>query len=57
MQDVYKNIVEYNPIIKCNVFLVFDNTIAGMICNRKLNYNGICQEYKSKYFTFFITRC
>ena len=36
MQDVYKNIEDYNPIKKRKV-LVFDDMIADMINNNKLN--------------------
>ena len=37
MQDVYKNIEEYNPGKKCKVLLVFDDMIADRINNKKLN--------------------
>ena len=37
MQDVYKNIEEYNPRKKRKVLIVFDDTIADMINNKKLN--------------------
>ena len=37
MQDVYKNIAEYNPIKKCKLLTVFDDIIAYMINNNKLN--------------------
>ena len=37
MQDVYKNIEEYNPGKKCKVLIVFGNMIAEMINNKKLN--------------------
>ena len=36
MQDVYKNIEDYNPIKKRKVLIVFDDMIADMI-NNKLN--------------------
>ena len=36
MQDVYKNIEDYNPIKKRKVLIVFDDMIADMISN-KLN--------------------
>ena len=32
MQDVYKNIEDYNPIL-----IIFDDMIADMISNNKLN--------------------
>ena len=37
MQDVYKNIEDYNPNKKRNTLIVFDDMIADMINNKKLN--------------------
>ena len=37
MQDVYKNIEDYNPIKKHKLLIVFDDMIADMINNNKLN--------------------
>ena len=37
MQDVYRNIEDYNPIKKRKILIVFDDMIAGMINNNKLN--------------------
>ena len=37
MQDVYKNIEDYNPIKKRKILIVFDDMIADMINNNKLN--------------------
>ena len=37
MQDVYKNIEEYNPRKKRKALIVFDNMIADMHINKKLN--------------------
>ena len=37
MQDVYKNIEDYNPIKKRKILIIFDNMIADMISNSKLN--------------------
>ena len=37
MQDVYKNIEEYNLGKKRKVLLVFDDMIADIINNKKLN--------------------
>ena len=37
MQDVYKNIKDYNPIRKRKILIVFDDMIADMINNNKLN--------------------
>ena len=35
MQDVYKNIEEYNPSRKCNVLIVFHYMIADTSSNKK----------------------
>ena len=37
MHYVYKSIEEYNPGIKCNILIVFDNMIAEMSNNKNLN--------------------
>ena len=37
MQDVYKNIEEYNPGKNNKVLIVFDNMISDMISYKKLN--------------------
>ena len=37
MQDVYKNIEDYNPIKNRKVLIIFDDMIADMINNNKLN--------------------
>ena len=37
MQDVHKNIDDYNRRKKCKVLIVFDDMIADMIYNNKLN--------------------
>ena len=37
MQDVYKNIENYNPIRKRKMLIVFDDMIADMINNNELN--------------------
>ena len=37
MQDVYKNIEDYDPGKKRKVLIVFDDMIADMINNKKLN--------------------
>ena len=36
IQDVYKNTDEYNPGRKLKILIVFDETIADMINNKKL---------------------
>ena len=37
MQDIYKNIENYNPGQKRKILIVFDDMIADMINNKKLN--------------------
>ena len=37
MEDVHKNIEDYNPIKKRKILIVFDDMIADMINNNKLN--------------------
>ena len=37
LQDVYKNIEDYNPIKKRKMVIVFDDMIADMINNKILN--------------------
>ena len=37
MHDVYKNIDDYNPDKENKILIVFDNRIADMIHNKKLN--------------------
>ena len=37
MQDIFRNVGEFNPDRKCNVLIIFDNMIDDMISNKKLN--------------------
>ena len=37
MDDIYKNIEEYNPNKKRKILIAFDDTIADMLSNKKLN--------------------
>ena len=37
MDDIYKNIEEYNPNEKRKILIVFDNMIADMLSNKKLD--------------------
>ena len=37
MDDIYKNIEEYNPNKKREILIVFDDMIADMLSNKKLN--------------------
>ena len=38
MQDVYKNINHYNPNKENKILIVFNDMIADMINNKKLNW-------------------
>ena len=38
MQDVYKNIEDYNPNKKCKILIVFDDMITDMINSKRLNH-------------------
>ena len=37
MDDIYKNIEEYNPDKKRNILIVFDDIIADILTNKKVN--------------------
>ena len=36
MDDIYKNIEEYNPNKKRKILIAFDDTIADMLSNKNL---------------------
>ena len=40
MQDVYKNIDEYNIDKDCKILIVFDDMIADMINNKKTKFSS-----------------
>ena len=59
MQDVFKNIEEYNPNRKCKILIVFDDMIANMMSNKKNNYTVaelFIRERKLSISTLFITQ-
>ena len=37
MDDIYKNIEEYNPNKKRKILIVFDDIVADLLSNKKLN--------------------
>ena len=37
MDNIYKNVVEYNPSKKRKILIVIDDMIADMLSNKKLN--------------------
>ena len=55
MQNVYKNIDEYNPGKKCKMLIVFDDIIADMINNKKRNsiVTELKNKQKNKHFSCF----
>ena len=57
MQDVYKNIGEYNPGRKREVLIVFEDTIATMISNKNLKQtvNELLFHYAILFLS--VTRC
>ena len=59
MLDVYKNIKDYNPDKKRKVLIVFDDMIADMINNKKLNLivsELFIRDRKFKISIVFITQ-
>ena len=37
MNDIYKNIKEYNPSKKCKTLIIFDDMIANILSKKNLN--------------------
>ena len=37
MDNIYKNVEEYNPNKESKILIVFDDMIADMLCNEKFN--------------------
>ena len=48
MEDVYKNIDEYNPGKNRKILIVFDDIIADVINNKKLN-SAVTEFYISTF--------
>ena len=56
MDDIYKNIEDYNPNKKRKILIVFDDMIADMLSNKKPWSNSnwiIYQRQETKHFTCF----
>ena len=52
MHDVYKNIDKYNPDKENKILIAFDDMIADMIYNKKLNLIAkLFSLYQSKQIT------
>ena len=58
MQDVYKNTQEYNIGKKRKILIVFDDTIADVIRNEKLNsiVNDLFLRGRKLYISLFLLR-
>ena len=54
MDDIYKNIEEYNPNKKRKILMVFDDMIADILSNKKLN--PIIRGRKLRISLVFITQ-
>ena len=56
MDDIYKNIKEYNSNKKCKILIMFDDMIADMLNNKKLNpiiTELLIRGKKTKHFSYF----
>ena len=59
MDDIYKNIEGYNPNKKGRKLIIFDDMIADMISNKKLNpvvTESFIRDRKLNIFLVFITK-
>ena len=59
MDDIYKNIEEYNPNKKRRKLIIFDDMIADMISNKKLNpivTESFIRDRKLNIYLVFITK-
>ena len=59
MDDIYKNIEEYNPNKKRRKLIIFDDMIADMISNKKLHpvvTESFIRDRKLNIFLVFITK-
>ena len=56
MDDIYKNIEEYNLSKKQKILVIFDDVIADMLSNKKLLVTELLiRERKSNLYLVFIT--
>ena len=59
MDGIYKNIEEYNPNKERKILIVFDNMIADMLSNKKLNpivTELFIRDWKLNIPPFFMTQ-
>ena len=54
MDDIHKNIEEYNPNRKSKILIVFDDLIADMLSNKKLNPIVTKIFIRGNNWTFFL---
>ena len=60
MDDIYKNIEEYNPNKNCKILIIFDEIIVDMFSNKKLNpivTELFIRSRKLNISLVFITQC
>ena len=55
MVDIYKNIEVYNPSKKWKILIVFDDMIADMISNKKLNPMATALFIRRRTFLLFLS--
>ena len=58
MNDIYKNIEEYNPSRNCKILKYFDDMIADIFINKKLNpvvTELFIRDRKQNIYLVFIT--
>ena len=56
MDNIYKNIEEYNPNKKRKILIIFDDTIADILSNRKANAVVTKLSIRGRKFTFLYQR-
>ena len=60
MDCIYKNFEEYNPNKERKILIVFDDMIADMLSNKKLNLTVtvlFIRDKKLNIYLVFITQC
>ena len=60
MDCIYKNFEEYNPNKERKILIVFDDMIADMLSNKKLNLTVtvlFIRDRKLNIYLVFITQC
>ena len=57
MDDIYKNIEEQNPNKKLKVLIDFDDMIADMLSNKKLNSTVTHLFIRGRKLTFLVLLC